>query len=390
MGLEHVMQIGYMIIVVSVLLMVWASMIGATHQVTHHHRDVDYPPCVFNPLCTCSKAVPDLGIVTCRDVPLPRIPPPINSSKVFMLSLDNNGLNYLEPHFLEGTGLYRLEVSRNPIHHIPDEAFIGLERSLWELELTDGYLRSVPSRAFRHLQKLRVLNLKGNEISEINPESWRGLEESLQNLNLAENAIAHLPGSVFSTLQNLETLDLRGNAIMDFDPTVFAGGPPRLIRLILADNQMRHVPYRQVSSLKLLRHLDLSYNMITQLHSTGSSEPEHAGSQLSLDTLHLDYNNIQYLPPGAFQHFNILNQTFLNGNPLALVQTDAFRDARIRELYMVDCGLQEISPSAFSGLEASLQLLDISGNNLTSLPPHLLQFHTEGVNKPFLARIERK
>lgn len=60
--------------------------------------------------------------------------------------------------------------------------------------------------------------------------------------------------------------------------------------------------------------------MITQLHSSGSSEPEHQGSQLSLDTLRLDYNNIQYLPPGAFQHFNILNHTFLNGNPLSLVQ----------------------------------------------------------------------
>jgi Leucine-rich repeat (LRR) protein len=58
---------------------------------------------------------------------------------------------------------------------------------------------------------------------------------------------------------------------------------------------------------------------------------------------------------------------------ISVGQTDAFRDARIRELYMVDCGLQEISPSAFSGLEASLQLLDLSGNNLTNLPPHLLQ-----------------
>lgn len=73
-------------------------------QLTHRDRDNEYPPCFFNPLCTCSKAVPDLGIVSCRDVPLPRIPPPINSSKVFMLTLENNGMSYLESHFLEGTG----------------------------------------------------------------------------------------------------------------------------------------------------------------------------------------------------------------------------------------------------------------------------------------------
>lgn len=86
-------------------------------QMTHHHRDVEYPPCFFNPLCTCSKAVPDLGIVTCRDVPLPRIPPPINSSKVFMLSLENNGMGYLEPHFLEGTGQFFKSFSFWMFHH---------------------------------------------------------------------------------------------------------------------------------------------------------------------------------------------------------------------------------------------------------------------------------
>lgn len=86
-------------------------------QMTHHHRDVEYPPCFFNPLCTCSKAVPDLGIVTCRDVPLPRIPPPINSSKVFMLSLENNGMGYLEPHFLEGTGQFFISSRFFIFHH---------------------------------------------------------------------------------------------------------------------------------------------------------------------------------------------------------------------------------------------------------------------------------
>lgn len=67
-------------------------------------RSAVYPPCYFNALCSCSKAMPDLGIVWCRDVPLPRAPPPLNSSKVFMLHLDNNGLRSLDSHFLTGTG----------------------------------------------------------------------------------------------------------------------------------------------------------------------------------------------------------------------------------------------------------------------------------------------
>lgn len=376
MQLEGIIKFGYALLVSTILLMFWITLSNARHTVdtsARHGMPMEYPPCFFNPLCTCSKAVPDLGIVSCKNVPLPRIPPHINSSKVYMLSLENNGMSFIEPHFLEGTGLYGLKVHNNPLYEIPDEAFQGLERSLWELELTGGNLVSVPSRALRHLQKLRFLNLTDNEINEITPENWRGLEETLQVLSLADNAISHLPDGIFSSLQNLDTLDLSGNAISEIESNVFSSGPQRLVRLYMSDNQLRYIPYRQVSNLRLLRTLDLSYNMINQLHSSTMSEPISSNSQLSLDTLRLDYNNIEYLPPGAFQHFDILNKTYLNGNPLALVQTDAFRDARIRELSLVDCGLQDLSPSAFSGLEPTLQLLDLSGNNLTTLPPHLLQ-----------------
>lgn len=49
-------------------------------------------------------------------------------------------------------------------------------------------------------------------------------------------------------------------------------------------------------------------------------------------------------------------------------QENAFRQAKIRELYMRKCGLSTISPAAFSGLENYLQILDLSENNLTILP----------------------
>nr|CAD7195691.1 unnamed protein product [Timema douglasi] len=367
MILGSLVKLGYVLVTVSVLLMIWVSLSQGREM-----EVVQYPPCVFNPLCSCSKAVPDLGIVYCQDVPLPRIPPPINSSKVFMLHLENIGLRSIEPYFLQATGLYRLEISHNPLPDIPSEAFVGLERSLWELELQHNQLMSVPSRSIRHLQKLRRLDLTGNRISEIFPENWRGLENSLQTLILADNTLSSLPPDAFSNLPNLETLDMSGNDLLGFDPSTFHNGPARLSSLFLADNQLTSIPYQQVSVLRLLRTLDLSGNMISHLHSA-TSEPEQPGVQLSLDTLRLDYNQIQYLPPGSFQHFDILNRTFLDGNPLFMVEADAFRDARIRELSLRDCGVTALSPGAFSGLEPSLQLLDLAGNNLTVLPNHL--FH---------------
>nr|CAD7400646.1 unnamed protein product [Timema poppensis] len=103
MILGSLVKLGYVLVTVSVLLMIWVSLSQGREM-----EVVQYPPCVFNPLCSCSKAVPDLGIVYCQDVPLPRIPPPINSSKVFMLHLENIGLRSIEPYFLQATGSYQL------------------------------------------------------------------------------------------------------------------------------------------------------------------------------------------------------------------------------------------------------------------------------------------
>jgi hypothetical protein len=44
---------------------------------------------------------------------------------------------------------------------VSDEAFLGLERSLWELKLQYNEFTDVPSKAVRHLQKLRLLDLTG-------------------------------------------------------------------------------------------------------------------------------------------------------------------------------------------------------------------------------------
>ena len=88
---------GHCLVLVLMLLM-WLSLVGAVTD------KLKYPPCVFNPLCTCSRSVSDLGIVLCLNVPLPRFLPQMNGSKASMLHLENNGLRYIEPCALLGTG----------------------------------------------------------------------------------------------------------------------------------------------------------------------------------------------------------------------------------------------------------------------------------------------
>ena len=79
--MNSVVRMGYILVIICFLLMPWAIMtksspvpagnsfsgypltLGALQEASD---SVQYPPCGFNPLCTCSKTVPDLGIVSCR------------------------------------------------------------------------------------------------------------------------------------------------------------------------------------------------------------------------------------------------------------------------------------------------------------------------------------
>lgn len=354
------------------LLAAWPGCLGRS-RLSAVDRTSDYPPCFFNPLCSCSKSVPDLGIVWCRDVPMPRAPPPLNESKVFMLHLDNVGLRSLDAHFLTGTGLYRLEMSRNPLVHVADEALLGLERSLSELELRWNRLTAVPSNALRHLQRLHLLDLTGNEISDVSHDNWRGLEHSLTHLVLARNALQMFSGSgTFSVLQALETLDLSGNAIAEVHGDTLFSGPHRLQHLYLADNQLQWLPYQQMAHLRNLRTLDVSSNRLFSMEAQPGVSPHETRMRLVLDELHLQHNQLRHLPPAAFHHFEMINKTYLDGNPLSEIEENAFREARIRELWIRDCGLTDIHPDALAGLEGYLQVLQLSANNLTQLPVQML------------------
>lgn len=69
---------------------------------------VSHPSCVFNPMCTCSRSDANLGIVTCTNVPLSKIPVYVNRSKINSFHLENNDLKMIEPQFLSGTGMLKV------------------------------------------------------------------------------------------------------------------------------------------------------------------------------------------------------------------------------------------------------------------------------------------
>lgn len=137
---------------------------------------------------------------------------------------------------------------------------------------------------------------------------------------------------------------------------------------------LREIPYLPLSPLRNLRVLDLSYNSIRSILPDPSMflEPNSL-PKLMLDTIHLDFNRIENIPTASFVHFDVVNVTYLDGNPIHFLGDEAFRAARIRELYIRRCGLSFITPTSFDGIGSTLQILDISGNNLTDIPEGFLR-----------------
>ncbi|XP_050544183.1 chaoptin isoform X2 [Daktulosphaira vitifoliae] len=363
-------HMGYALMMFTFLLMIWFSSIKAENFLQ------DKQPCTFNPLCSCTKSYDSLGVVHCDDIYFPRIPLAINRSRLSTLHLRNNDLDEIEPYFLVNTGLYKITIQDNPLTDLHEESLYGLEHSLWELELVNTRLNTVPSRAIRILQKLKILNLSGNQISEIKTGDWNGLDNSLKILKLTDNAITFIGPRAFDGLMSLEVLDLSGNMISEIHVNAFQSGPLKLYRLNLADNLLKFIPYVHLSSseMKFLKYLDVSYNLIESTRGPSVTMASKGGRRkFFLDELHLEYNHIKILEYQSLQNFEAINKTYFDGNPITHIQDGAFQSTKIRELYIVDCEIYNVSLDAFKGLETCLQTLDVSHNNITEFPVRKLQ-----------------
>lgn len=142
----------------------------------------------------------------------------------------------------------------------------------------------------------------------------------------------------------------------------------------MADNILDDIPYNVIAKLKALHVLDLSYNIIESiLPETLFVNNPLVIPKARLDTLNLGFNQIKRIPTAAFSNFEVVNITYLDGNPIYELENEAFRSVEMRELYIRFCGLTHISPNAFDGMATTLQHLDLSGNNITELPNNFLK-----------------
>ncbi|XP_073448792.1 chondroadherin-like protein isoform X1 [Aquarana catesbeiana] len=229
----------------------------------------------------------------------------------------------------------KLNLQGNYLTVIPSRAFISTPY-LTHLSLYNCSIETIEEGAFRSLGRLLHLNLGSNHISFIYQESFDGLS-SLQYLNLKKNHLEEIRPGAFSQLGLLNFLNI-GNNFLVYLPDMLFQGLMQLKLLCLSNNMINIISYEAFAGLPNLRRLSL------------------------------DHNELQYFPTEAFSRLSGLIKLEMGWNPMTFIQEEAIHMTSLKQLYINNMALQEVSFKAFEKSK-QISLIDISNNQISTLQP---------------------
>lgn len=181
-------------------------------------------------------------------------------SKLTTLKLSDNNVT-LQDGALRGLedSLKNLNLKGTRLKNIP-KAIRGL-KTLAFLDLSQNSLKELPSedgiQSFEGLDSLTALNLERNLIQSLGENAFFGVRNTLSSLSLLNNLLADFPTAALSSLSELRVLDIGFNLLTELPTDAFKGNP--LITLLALDgNPLTTIPFEALSHLNnTLRGLSL-------------------------------------------------------------------------------------------------------------------------------------
>lgn len=251
----------------------------------------------------------------------------IENDHLRRLNFKDNLIEEIEEGALGRTKLRGLFLAGNQLESLSFVA--SLPDTLTEFFASGNRVSAVAAGAFSRLSRLLYLGLDDNRIDALPSDAFRGLE-SLQALTLTGNGLTTIEPRAFRGLTALKTLDLHRNLIRDLRTGTF-------------------------SELTALKELNLAYNKIIKAAA-------FAELPQSVDSLHLDYNDIDVLEPGDFVQTPRFTLS-LTGNRISAVKRGAFDLPTLRDLYLNKNALTNVEGDSYEGL-GRLRRLWLSENKI--------------------------
>lgn len=197
-------------ILVIVLLIIQCTISSRRH---HRRRDLvsaSQTKCLEK--CSCKWRSGKMT-VECPSARFLTIPDGIDSGTQ-VLHLTGNVIQILSAKSFQRVGLTHLQriyLNRCGLVSLDDEAFYQVS-NLIELDLSNNFLTSVPTKALEYCPILRKLNFAHNPIRELVNDTFAKFLH-LQTIDLSDDNIESIDVNAFQGLKSLKQLYLNGNRL---------------------------------------------------------------------------------------------------------------------------------------------------------------------------------
>ncbi|XP_046380795.2 toll-like receptor Tollo [Haliotis rufescens] len=182
------------------------------------------------------------------------------------LNLSHNSLSKL-PNLEHADSLEYLDLSFNELTVLNATTFKTLTY-LRGLSLKANQLHTLPAYVFEDAVNLELLNMANNQLSNLTEDMFRGLS-SLYYLNLNKNKLSGTTGA-FRELQDLQHLHLRGNQLEE----IYRGQFPDSLEILdLSQNRLNYISHSTFRTMLYLKEVKLTENNLTSLPSISVELP---------------------------------------------------------------------------------------------------------------------
>ena len=137
------------------------------------------------------------------------------------------------------TSLTHLDFFVNPLSSLPEGIFDNLT-SLTHLNLDFNFIQTIPDNIFDNLTSLKILEFEGGRLASL-PEGVFDNLTALTRLDLDYQRISTLPDGILKNLTNLEILELSSNNLSVIPAGTFVG-LTKIKELYLYDNTVNPLP----------------------------------------------------------------------------------------------------------------------------------------------------